>query len=104
MFRKRNRNLTFESLESRKVLSANSIALTGDVIHIRGTNHADVISVERVTSGPNIDKVQVTLNNRQEFFDYDYNGTGTGSITGVIIQGRRGDDQITIADNVIFPR
>jgi Ca2+-binding RTX toxin-like protein len=99
----RKRNLTFESLEVRQVLSANPITLNGDVIHIRGTNHSDVINVERVTSGPNVDKVHVTLNNREAFFDYDYNGTGTGSISKVVIEGRRGSDQITIADNVYFP-
>jgi len=87
MFRKRNRSLTFESLEVRRVFAANPITLNGDVIHVRGTSHADVINVERVTSGPNLDKVHVTLNDREEFFDYDYNGTGTGSISKVVIEG-----------------
>src|SRR6185295_6215050 len=96
MFRKRNRSLTFESLEARKVMSANSISLNNGVLNIRGTAHSDEIAVERVVGGPNSDKVQVTLNNRTEFFDYDYNGTGTGSISKVVIHGRSGKDQIII--------
>src|SRR5262245_14279022 len=103
MFRKRARRPAFESLETRQLLAADSITLNGDVLHIRGTNRADFIDVQRVTSGPMTGMVQVTLNSEQKFFEYDYNGTGTGSITGVVINGRRGNDQISISDNVYFP-
>jgi Ca2+-binding RTX toxin-like protein len=103
MVSKRKRSLAFESLESRKLLSANSMTLSGGVLKIRGTNHADTIDVARATSGPNAGMVQVTLNGKQKFFNYDYTGSSTGSITGVIINGRGGNDQISIADNVYFP-
>src|SRR3954451_771970 len=63
MFRKPNRNLAFESLETRQLLAAD-IALNGDVLTIHGTSHNDQIDVERVDSG----MLQVSMNGKQKLF------------------------------------
>ena len=102
MFRKRARSFAFESLESRELLAAD-ISLQGDVLNIRGTSRSDVISVERVASGPDSGLVQVTLNGQQKLFDDNYTGAGNGTISRIVINARGGSDQITIASNIDIP-
>jgi Ca2+-binding RTX toxin-like protein len=102
MFRQRSRRSTFESLESRQLLAAD-ITLKGDVLNIRGTNRHDVIDVQRVASGPDAGALQVTANNIQKLFNDNNTGLGTGTISQIVINGRRGSDEITIADNVYIP-
>lgn len=101
MFRKRTP--AFESLESRQLLAADPIRLNGDVLNIRGTNRADILDVQRVASGPQAGMLQVTLNSEQKFFDDNNTGTGTGSISQIVVRGRNGNDEISIADNVHIP-
>ena len=102
MFRKRARRFTFEPLESRQLLAAD-ISLKGDVLTIRGTNHNDLIDVARVASGPEAGMLQVSVNGQQKLFNDNPTGAGIGSISKIVIRGRDGNDQISIADNVYIP-
>jgi len=101
MFRKSNRRPAFESLETRQLLAAD-VALSGDVLNIRGTKHSDTIDVQRIVAGPDAGMLQVTVNGKQSLFNDNYNGT-TGSISKVFVRGRGGNDQISIADNTGLP-
>jgi Ca2+-binding RTX toxin-like protein len=100
MFRNRSRSCAFESLETRRLMAAD-VKLNGDILNIRGTTHNDTIDVQRVASGPNSGMVQVTLNGKQTLFNDNFNGS-TGSISRVVIRGRGGNDQISVAENVGF--
>jgi Ca2+-binding RTX toxin-like protein len=101
MFRNAARHLAFESLETRQLLAAD-VSLKGGVLTINGTAHSNTIDVERVAAGPDAGKIQVTMNGKQKLFDYLYDGTGTGSISSVVVHGRSGSDHITIADDLPF--
>ena len=102
MFRKRSGHFSFEPLESRQLMAAD-VSLKGDVLSIRGTGRDDQIEVQRVASGPDAGMVQVSLNGTQKLFNDNYTGSGTGSISRLVIRGSGGNDQITIAGNIYIP-
>src|SRR5262245_4582868 len=100
---RRSRRLAFENLENRRLLAADSILIEQGILGVRGTHGDDVIDVRRVASGYNQGDLQVTLNGEERIVPYYSNWQGDWNIDAIIILGRGGDDQITIAPDVYSP-
>jgi Ca2+-binding RTX toxin-like protein len=85
----RRSTLTFESLEKRNLLAAGNVAIENGFLGFRGTNGDDVMKVEHIGY-----QYKLTLNGRFAFID------DNGPLRGVIVDGRAGNDQITIDSSV----
>src|SRR5689334_20313362 len=83
------RCLAFESLEARRVLASGNIAFANGYMGFRGTNGDDVMKVEHIGS-----QYKLTLNGRYAFVD------DVGPLKGVVLDGRAGNDDITIDPSV----
>ena len=90
MLTKRRRRLGIESLESRTMLAAD---LAGGILTVIGSDANDNIQVQVATAGPNSGDLQVDINGVQSFFT-------VAQVTEIVIQGLKGNDQITVDDNV----
>jgi len=85
----RRSTLTFESLEKRNLLAAGNVLIEDGYLGFRGTNGDDVMKVEHIAN-----QYKLSLNGQYAFID-DY-----GPLRGVIVDGRSGNDQITIDSTV----
>ena len=97
-----SRHFAFESLESRELLAAD-VSLKGDVLSIRGTNRADLIDVQRVASGFDAGHGSGHRERRTEALQRQSTRSGCRSISQIVIRGRGGADQISIAENIHIP-
>lgn len=85
----RRNQLVFESLEKRHLLSASNILIEDGLLGFRGTNADDVMQVEHIGN-----QYKLTLNGQYAFIN------DVGPLRGVVVDGRAGNDQITIGSSV----
>ncbi len=85
----RRRTFTFESLEKRNLLAAGNIAIENGLLGFRGTKGDDVMKVEHIGH-----QYKLTLNGQYAFVN------DIGPLQAVIVDGRAGNDQITIDSSV----
>jgi Ca2+-binding RTX toxin-like protein len=83
------RSLSFESLENRTLLAASNILIEDGLLGFRGTNGDDVMRVEHIGQ-----QYKLTLNGQSTLIN------DIGPLDGVIVDGRAGNDQITIDSSV----
>jgi Ca2+-binding RTX toxin-like protein len=83
------RSFRFEPLEKRNLLAAGNILLEHGYLGFRGTGGDDVMGVEHIGN-----YYQLTLNGRYALVD------ASAVWNGIIIDGRAGNDQITIDSSV----
>lgn len=84
--------LSLESLESRRLLSAD---LADGVLTIVGTKKSDVIEVSVPTAGDHIGQLQVDVNGTLNHFN-------PAQVTSIRIQGLNGNDEITVASDIVI--